>query len=71
MGLVSFMNIEGLYINTKYNENGQQVTIYLFVYADNIVIASRNPTLVFKIKNYLHKKYIIKDLGRISRFLRI
>lgn len=65
------MNVEGLYISTRYDENDQMVSVYVFLYVDNILIVSKDPTLVSKIKNHLHEKYIIKDLSRINQFLKI
>lgn len=43
----------------------------LLVYVDDVLITSPNESIITEVKAYLHKAFIIKDLGDASYFLGI
>ena len=55
-----------MYVDSIKNE-----PTYSLLYVDDIVIASRNTTRVNEIKNALHNKFEVKDLGRVNYYLGI
>jgi hypothetical protein len=52
-----------LYI--KQTENGY---FYILVHVDDLVMAHKDMTAITTLKNFLHLKYGIKDLGAVKRF---
>lgn len=50
---------------------GNQITVYILLYVNDILIASKHPDVVAQIKNQLREHYIVKDIGRVTQFLGI
>lgn len=46
-------------------------SIFLLLYVDDIIIIGLDPHLINLVKGLLHKKFKIKDLGRLKHFLGI
>ena len=49
--------------------HGLEVTIYLLVYIDDIVITSNNPSTVKHVITFLSARFFLKDLGPPTYFL--
>ena len=47
------------------------VSIYLLVYADNIIITGNNPSVVHHVITLLSRRFSLKDLGALTYFLGI
>jgi len=43
--------------------------VAVLVYVDDMIIASSNQHMIAKIKQYLHSKFHMKDLGKLRYFL--
>lgn len=64
-----FENIQSIYHRIEYDQNNVPLVIFLFLYIDDILIATNDILLAAEIKNCLCKKYIIKDLRLVDQFL--
>jgi Reverse transcriptase (RNA-dependent DNA polymerase) len=51
--------------------HSQNIIIIILVYVDDIIITGNNYEEIKKVKQYLRKKFDIKDFGQLSYFLRI
>ena len=43
--------------------------VAILVYVDDIIVAGLNPCIVFAVKDFLHTKFKLKDLGHLKFFL--
>ncbi|CAM8913179.1 unnamed protein product [Rhodiola kirilowii] len=51
-------------------ENGDEF-ILLLVYVDDVILTGTSQALMDQIKDYIHKKFQIKDMGNLKYFLRL
>ncbi|GJX24305.1 putative RNA-directed DNA polymerase [Tanacetum coccineum] len=65
-GFEQFKNDHSLYI-----KNGGDVSLYMLVYVDDLVIAGNSESEIEKFKTFLNKKFKIRDLGELKYFLGI
>lgn len=45
--------------------------VALLVYVDDILVTGSSPSLILKVKNFLHSQFSLKDLGPLKYFLGI
>ncbi|GJR83506.1 putative RNA-directed DNA polymerase [Tanacetum coccineum] len=57
--------------NSLYIKNDGDVSLYLLVYVDDLVITGNSETEIENTKSFLNKKFKIKDLGELKYFLGI
>ncbi|KAL0444323.1 UNVERIFIED_CONTAM: Retrovirus-related Pol polyprotein from transposon RE2 [Sesamum latifolium] len=63
-GFVQSQNDHCLFIKT-----GVRGVIFLLIYVDDVLITSSNESLISPVKDYLHKLFIVKDMGSAKYFL--
>lgn len=69
--LQGFRFVASLYDHSVFTYSDNDDFLVLLVYVDDVVLTGTTPNLIHQIKEFIHAKFSIKDLGSLHYFLGI